>query len=1075
VSPPRSGTAGPLRGAPLVSVVVPTHDRPALLREALASLAAQTLGDLEALVVNDAGADVSAVVARFPFASLLEHAENRGLAAARNTALRSATGRYVAYLDDDDVFLPRHLELLVGELERTGAAVAYSDAIVVRLDGERETGRSLRPSPAFSRDRYLYENLFPVICGVHRRDALDGVGLFDEELSTPLEDWELWLRLSRRHDFVHVPVATVEVRERRSGRISTAGRDAFRRNARAIFARYEHLTAGRPDLRRLQEGYLAGLDLLERRERSAALRVTIVIPAHGNLELTRGCLEAIERTAGGVGHEVVVVDNGSPDGTAAFLREAEAAGRLRAVLNAENAGFARACNQGAALARGDLVCFLNNDTIPHPGWLEALVAAADADPHVGVAGARLLYPDGTIQHAGIVVGERGGEPCPRHVHLCHPGDAPHVTRSRELQLVTGACLLVRRSLFERAGGFDEGYWNGHEDLDLCLKARAAGFRVLYCADAVLTHLESRTKRLLGLEQFHYAPGADTPEARGRRRFLERWGGVLELDERRVLAEDGFGEGLHVLFTMVGWADEGGGTILPRQIAKALVRRGHRVTVLYAPVEERPGLPPYHLEASVEDGVHLLALFNRPARFNDPHRPDREVEDPAAERVVERLVAELRPDVAHLHSLLGFSMAAARALDEAGVPTVFTSHNYWPLCPRMYLFRDDLSLCDGPTDAGNCAPCLGRPGAERAYAERREAGRELLSRRVDRHLAVSARVRELYLRAGHDPARVHVLHQQPETVDAIWRAVGSRRTPAQAEGRPLRVGFIGSLYPHKGAHVLVAALQELPPGTAEAHLFGGGSPTYAGRLRELDRAGAVRLHGGYDPSRLPQLLALVDCVCVPSVWEDCAPLVVAEALAARVPVVASRIGGIPDFVAHGETGLLVPPGDPAALAAALRALACEPGLLERLQAAIGPPRGFDAYLDDLLAHYEAARSERAARARRVPGTRRVAVLASADDLVAHGELLRAYARAFTPADDATLVIDASSASLPALERALAAAGLDGEDAPDMLALVDTPPSERLAERVDAVLRPGTDGAALARLARRARREPVPAAG
>jgi glycosyltransferase involved in cell wall biosynthesis len=518
--------------------------------------------------------------------------------------------------------------------------------------------------------------------------------------------------------------------------------------------------------------------------------------------------------------------------------------------------------------------------------------------------------------------------------------------------------------------------------------------------------------------------------------------------------------------MVGWADEGGGTILPRQIAKALVRRGHRVTVLYAPIEERPGAPAYHLEAAVEDGVRLLALYNRPSRFNDPKRPDREIEDPRVEQLVEDLIERIQPDVAHLHSLLGFSMALPRALDAAGVPTVYTSHNYWPICPRMYLFRDDLSLCDGPEETGNCAPCLGAGGAEELYVERLEAGRTMLGRHVDRHLAVSHRVRELFARAGHDADRIHVLHQQPESVDWLWAEVGERRPVVETLDRPLRIGFIGSLYAHKGAHVLVEALQSLPSGSVEAHLFGGGAPAYVDGLRERDRNGVVTFHGGYDPPELPRLLEAVDVVCVPSVWEDCAPLVVAEALAARTPVVGSKLGGIPDFVADGETGFVVRHGDPAALAETLRRFVDDPSLLGRMQRAIQAPKGFDAYLDELVAHYAGATEDRRERERRIPGARRFAVLASVDDLVRDPRLLTAFGETFGAGDDATLVVHGEPESLPALQDAIAAAGLDEADAPDMLAVLEAGAARRLAGRADATLRSTDDVQALRAAAERA---------
>jgi GT2 family glycosyltransferase/glycosyltransferase involved in cell wall biosynthesis len=758
------------------------------------------------------------------------------------------------------------------------------------------------------------------------------------------------------------------------------------------------------------------------------MSVSIVIPTFNNLALTQGCLAALRATAPGA--EIVVVDNASTDGTREWLASQPG---LVAILNEENLGFARACNQGLDASSGELVLYLNNDTIPQPGWLEPLAAALE-DPAVGIAGAKLLYEDGTIQHAGVAVRQLDGDPYPFHVHLCAPADAPYVSRSRDVQMVTGACLLARRDLAR----FDEAYVNGHEDLDLCLRAREAGFRIRYVPESVVVHLESRTKRLVGLENFHYRKGVDNEEARGRRRFLERWGSALEIDS------------LTVLFTMVGWEDEGGGTILPRQIAKALVRRGHRVVVLVAPPRVKPGAPTYHLETAVDDGVKLVYLWNRPAVFNDAEHPEREVDDPNVRAIAERLAADLKPDVVHLHSLLGFSTALPAAL---GAPSVYTSHNYWPVCPRMYLFRADLSLCDGPSDDGSkCGSCLGRTEKASLYAERLRAGRRMLGRDVDRHLAVSNRVRELFEAAGHDAARIHVLHQQPESADWIWAETGSRRELVTRLERPLRVGFIGSLYPHKGAHVLVQAVQGLDG--VEAHLFGGGAPQYVEALRGLDPAGRVVFHGGYEPERLPELLARVDVVCVPSVWEDCAPLVVAEALAARAPVVGSRIGGIPDFVTAGETGFLFQPGDPAALAEALRSFLDEPELLGRMQAAIGAPPGFDSYLDELEGHYRAVIAARL----RVEGARGFAVLVGSGELDV--ERLREYAAAFGPDDDATLVIHVADGDASALERAVASAGLEGDDSPDLLAVLG--PAE-LRSKVDAVYEDGVSAAELRRRA------------
>lgn len=213
--------------------------------------------------------------------------------------------------------------------------------------------------------------------------------------------------------------------------------------------------------------------------------VTIVIPVFNRLDLTKQCLEALSRTTPADLYEVIVVDNASTDGTTELLRRERAAGRLKAVLNDENLGFGRACNRAARLARGEYVLFLNNDTVPQAGWLEALVATA-ADPSVGAVGSRLLYPDGSLQHAGIVF-EDGK---PEHVHRRQPANFAPALVQQDYPAVTGACIIFRRELLEQLGGFNEAYTMYVEDVDLCLCVWDAGFRVVYEPASVLFHLES---------------------------------------------------------------------------------------------------------------------------------------------------------------------------------------------------------------------------------------------------------------------------------------------------------------------------------------------------------------------------------------------------------------------------------------------------------------------------------------------------------------------------------------------------------------------------------------------------------
>jgi len=192
-----------MKNRPLVSVIVPTYDRYASLSRALESIERQTFQDYEVIVVNDGGNSVSDVVAEFSKAKLIDHPENRGLPAARNTALHAAVGKYATYLDDDDEFLPNHLQVLTEKLENSGFQAAYTDCFFAYPDGRKVREMSFD----FDRDVWLTKNITPCICVMHELGILKGVGYFDESLPNH-EDWDMWIRMSRFYDFVHIPEIT---------------------------------------------------------------------------------------------------------------------------------------------------------------------------------------------------------------------------------------------------------------------------------------------------------------------------------------------------------------------------------------------------------------------------------------------------------------------------------------------------------------------------------------------------------------------------------------------------------------------------------------------------------------------------------------------------------------------------------------------------------------------------------------------------------------------------------------------------------------------------------------------------
>lgn len=215
----------------LVSVIIPTHNRPSLLPRALESLKAQTYTNFEAIVINDGGTDVSAIVAKYPFARYLSHDKNRGLPAARNTGIRAAKGDYLAYLDDDDWYYTNHLEVAMKGMK--GHRAIYTNAHAIDRE-DPPNGRyvfNCDYSPSFIKQ----QNVFPCNTVVHERALIEEAGWFDETLPNS-EDWDEWIRISEVTPWHHIPVVTCAVDRTRP--TMSSDRPAMMKIFEVIRARY---------------------------------------------------------------------------------------------------------------------------------------------------------------------------------------------------------------------------------------------------------------------------------------------------------------------------------------------------------------------------------------------------------------------------------------------------------------------------------------------------------------------------------------------------------------------------------------------------------------------------------------------------------------------------------------------------------------------------------------------------------------------------------------------------------------------------------------------------------------------
>ncbi len=249
--------------------------------------------------------------------------------------------------------------------------------------------------------------------------------------------------------------------------------------------------------------------------------VSIVIPVYNQWETTRACLVSILENTSGIPFEVIIADDGSQDETRCL---AELAIGVYHITNTENLGFLRNCNHAAQQIRGKYLILLNNDTLVQPGWLAPLVNQAEHDERVGIVGPMLLYPDGRLQEAGGIIWRDGSGW--NYGRLDYP-ERPDYNYLKEVDYISGACILVRKSLWEKVGGFDERYAPAYyEDTDLAFEARRQGCRVVYQPQSRVVHLEGVSH---GTD---LNSGIKARQAVNQTAFRDKWAAILDVSHGR---------------------------------------------------------------------------------------------------------------------------------------------------------------------------------------------------------------------------------------------------------------------------------------------------------------------------------------------------------------------------------------------------------------------------------------------------------------------------------------------------------------------------------------------------------------
>jgi len=274
------------------------------------------------------------------------------------------------------------------------------------------------------------------------------------------------------------------------------------------------LTPGKPD----RSQVTLGIEWLVDQARASSMPLTsIIIPVFNKVSYTQSCLQQLSKTLPPYFNgEIIVVDDASSDGTADLLEQwACADERNKTLRNSENLGFVTSCNRGAEFAQGDILIFINNDTLPLAGWLPPLLHILRDKPEAGAVGGKLVYPDGTLQEAGGVIFS-DGQGC-NFGKLDKAANAPLYNFLREVDYCSGALLATRRALFMELGGFDTRFIPAYyEDVDYCFSLRERGYCVYYQPESVIVHFEGISSGT-DLET-----GVKSHQVANRIRFLEKW-------------------------------------------------------------------------------------------------------------------------------------------------------------------------------------------------------------------------------------------------------------------------------------------------------------------------------------------------------------------------------------------------------------------------------------------------------------------------------------------------------------------------------------------------------------------------
>ena len=494
----------------VISVLVPAYRTPEVfLKQMMESVLFQTYPYLELCIADGSGTDdsVENVVKEYqkkdPRVRYRRLEKNEGIAGNTNAAIEMASGDYLALFDHDDLLSPNALFEVASAIEKEKADVIYTDEDKVTSDLKEHFQPHFKPD--FNPDLLCANNYICHLFVVKRSLALKLGG--QDPAYDGAQDYDFIFRCTENAEkIVHVAKILYHWRVHQASTADNPSSKlyAFDAGKRAIEAHLARIGA------KAEVSHTKDLGFYRvKYQVQGNPMVSIVIPNKDEKETLKKCLESIWKKTSYPNYEIILVENNSTTQEIRdYYKELDGKERVRVVYWDKEFNYSAINNFGISYAKGEYILCLNNDiTVISPDWLEELLANCQR-PEVGIVGARLYYPDNTIQHAGIVLG-MGGCAGSLFVGLARSrgGYLHKAALQQDLSAVTAACFMVKKEVFEKAGGFEEKLAVAFNDVDFCLKVRHAGYLVVYNPYAELYHHESKTR------------GYENTEAK-KRRFQE---------------------------------------------------------------------------------------------------------------------------------------------------------------------------------------------------------------------------------------------------------------------------------------------------------------------------------------------------------------------------------------------------------------------------------------------------------------------------------------------------------------------------------------------------------------------------